>query len=97
MELMAVIRALSDLSEKHDVTLFTDSQYVVKGMSEWLSGWKRRGWKSSTGEGVKNVELWQELDRISGQHKVTWRWVRGHNGHPGNERADALANMGVPH
>lgn len=96
MELLAVIQALTDLPSKHTVTLFTDSQYVVKGMSEWLAGWKRRGWKSSTGEGVKNVELWQRLDQLSSQHVVTWRWVRGHNGHPGNERADELANLGVP-
>lgn len=95
MELMAVIRALTELPEKHNVTLFTDSQYVVKGMSEWLPGWKRRGWKTAGGEPVKNVELWQALETISGSHLVSWQWVRGHNGHPGNERADELANMGV--
>jgi ribonuclease HI len=96
MELMAVIEALTRLPGAHQVALFTDSQYVVKGMSEWLAGWKRRGWKSASGDAVKNRELWERLDRLTGQHRVTFHWVRGHNGHPGNERADALANLGVP-
>lgn len=96
MELTAVIRALESLEAPHTVTLFTDSQYVVKGMTEWLSGWKRRGWASSTGEPVKNQDLWSLLDRVASLHRVDWRWVRGHNGHPGNERADQLANLGVP-
>jgi ribonuclease HI len=95
MELTAVIQALNCLDQKHSVTMVTDSQYVVKGMSEWMSGWKRRGWKSSTGEVVKNIDLWKELDKASAQHAVTWQWVRGHCGHPGNERADELANRGV--
>jgi len=96
MELMAVIESLAKLPTAHQVAMFTDSQYVVKGMNEWVAGWKRRGWKTSTGEAVKNRELWEQLDRLAAQHRVTWNWVRGHNGHPGNERADVLANMGVP-
>lgn len=95
MELMAVIKALTHLESMHVVTVMTDSQYVVKGMSEWLAGWKRRGWKGSTGEPVKNIELWQQLDAAAAKHYLKWQWVRGHNGHPGNERADALANLGV--
>lgn len=96
MELMAVIKALTQLPSEHQVAMFTDSQYVVKGIDEWLAGWKRRGWKTSSGEAVKNKELWQQLDAMNSKHKVTWNWVRGHNGHPGNERADELANLGVP-
>jgi ribonuclease HI len=96
MELTAVIQALTALENKHRVAIFTDSQYVIKGITEWMSGWKRRGWKSSTGDAVKNVDLWKQLDAASAKHLVEWNWVRGHNGHPGNERADALANMGVP-
>jgi ribonuclease HI len=95
MELLAVINALGSLKGRHQVVVWTDSQYVVKGMTEWLAGWKRRGWKSSTGEAVKNIELWTALDAAAAGQAVTWRWVRGHNGHPGNERADELANMGV--
>lgn len=96
MEMMAVIEALTQLPGVHQVALFTDSQYVVKGIDEWLPGWKRRGWKTSAGEAVKNKELWQQLDSLNSKHRVTWNWVRGHNGHPGNERADELANLGVP-
>lgn len=96
MELMAVIEALTQLSGAHEVAMFTDSQYVTKGIDEWLPGWKRRGWKTSGGEPVKNQELWQQLDSVNSKHRVTWNWVRGHNGHPGNERADQLANLGVP-
>jgi ribonuclease HI len=96
MELMSVIEALAGLPAAHEVALFTDSKYVSDGITAWLSGWKRRGWKTSSGEAVKNKELWQQLDSLNGKHRVTWNWVRGHNGHPGNERADELANMGVP-
>jgi ribonuclease HI len=96
MELTAVIQALQSLDAKHNVTMFTDSEYVIKGLTEWLPGWKRRGWKTSTGAAVKNIELWQQLDQLASRHAVAWNWVRGHNGDPGNERADALANMGVP-
>jgi ribonuclease HI len=95
MELQAVIESLNALKRPCDVTLHTDSQYVQKGISEWIHGWKARGWKTSTKEPVKNADLWQALDIAQSVHKVDWRWVRGHNGHPGNERADMLANRGV--
>ena len=97
MEMTAVIEALSALKRPCHVRLHVDSQYVLKGMTEWLPGWKARGWKTSAKEPVKNVDLWQKLDGLvnSGEHRIEWRWVRGHNGDPGNERADALANKGV--
>ena len=95
MELRAVIEALAALTRPCDVVLHTDSQYVQKGISEWIHGWKARGWKTAAKEPVKNEDLWKQLDAAQGQHKVEWKWVRGHNGHPGNERADGLANRGV--
>ncbi|MES2298154.1 MAG: ribonuclease HI [Pseudomonadota bacterium] len=95
MELRAVIEALNLLKRPCEVVLHTDSQYVQKGISEWIHGWKARGWKTAAKEPVKNVDLWQALDQAQAQHAVEWRWVRGHNGHPGNERADVLANRGV--
>ncbi len=95
MELRAVIEALSILTRPCDVVLHTDSQYVQKGISEWIHGWKARGWKTAAKEPVKNEDLWKALDLAQHQHKVEWKWVRGHNGHPGNERADVLANRGV--
>jgi ribonuclease HI len=95
MELKAVIEALSALTRPCDVVVHTDSQYVQKGISEWIHGWKARGWKTAAKAPVKNVDLWQALDAAQARHTVQWRWVRGHNGHPGNERADALANRGV--
>ena len=97
MELMAVIQALSALQRPCEVTLFLDSQYVLKGITEWLPGWKAKGWRTASKQPVKNVELWQQLDALvqQGGHRIDWRWVRGHNGDPGNERADALANRGV--
>jgi ribonuclease HI len=97
MELMAVIQALSALKRPCQVVLHVDSQYVLKGITEWVSGWKAKGWRTASKQPVKNVELWQELDRIVREsgHQIDWRWVRGHNGDPGNERADALANRGV--
>ncbi len=97
MELMAVIQALSALKRPCEVTLFLDSQYVLKGITEWLPGWKAKGWRTASKQPVKNVELWQQLDALvqQGGHQIDWRWVRGHNGDPGNERADALANRGV--
>ncbi len=95
MELQAVIESLNALKRPCDVTLHTDSQYVQKGISEWIHGWKIRGWKTAAKEPVKNADLWQALDIAQSVHKVDWRWVRGHNGHPGNERADMLANRGV--
>lgn len=97
MELTAVIEALAALRRPCHVTLHVDSQYVLKGMTEWMTGWKARGWKTATRQAVKNVDLWQRLDELvnTSDHKIDWRWVRGHNGDPGNERADALANLGV--
>ena len=95
MELQAVIEALTALKRPCTVVLHTDSQYVQKGISEWIHGWKARGWKTSTKEPVKNEDLWKALDATQTMHTIEWRWVRGHNGHPGNERADMLANRGV--
>jgi ribonuclease HI len=94
MELMAVIEALSTLTRPCNVVVHTDSQYVQKGISEWIHGWKKRGWKTAAKEPVKNADLWQALDAAQARHQVEWRWVRGHNGHAGNERADQLANRG---
>ena len=95
MELMAVIKALGALKRPCRVVIHTDSQYVQKGMSEWLANWKRRGWRTADKKPVKNADLWQALDALVGEHEVSWRWVRGHAGDPGNERADQLANQGV--
>lgn len=91
MELMAAIRALEALTEPCAVRLHTDSRYVQQGISEWLPGWKRRGWKTSGGGAVKNRDLWQRLDEAAQRHRVDWRWVKGHAGHPDNERVDQLA------
>jgi ribonuclease HI len=97
MELLAVIRALEALKRPCAVTLHVDSQYVLKGMTEWLAGWKAKGWRTAAKQPVKNQELWQELDELVNRkgHAIEWRWVRGHDGDPGNERADELANLGV--
>ena len=95
MELTAVIRALESLTRPCEVALYTDSQYVKNGIESWIHGWKRNGWKTADRKPVKNAELWRELDELAAQHRVAWHWVRGHNDHPGNERADALANRGV--
>lgn len=95
MELTAAIEALKQVPEKAKVDLYTDSQYVEKGLSNWLAGWKRKQWKTASGDPVKNVELWKALDALYQKRQVTLHWVRGHNGHPGNERADTLANLGV--
>ncbi len=95
MELTAVIRGLEALKRPCRIALYTDSQYVVKGMTEWLSGWKKKGWKNSAKEPVKNVDLWQQLEQLALQHEIEWNWVKGHAGHPENERADELANKGV--
>jgi ribonuclease HI len=95
MELTAVIEALAALKRSCDVVIHTDSQYVKLGITEWMRQWERRGWKTADRKPVKNVELWQRLDEQVRRHKVQWRWVRGHSGNPGNERADALANRGV--
>ena len=95
MELMAVIRALELLKEQNDITVFTDSTYVQKGISEWIINWKRNGWKSSNKKTVKNKDLWVELDNLNDLMSVKWQWIKGHAGHSGNERADYLANLGV--
>jgi ribonuclease HI len=95
MELMAVIEALNVLKRPCDIVLHTDSQYVQKGISEWIIGWKARGWKTAAKAPVKNVDLWKALDTARERHKIDWRWIKGHAGHEGNERADALANKGV--
>jgi ribonuclease HI len=97
MELMAVIQALSALKRPCEVQLHVDSLYVLKGMTEWLKGWKAKGWRTAAKQPVKNVELWQALDELvnNAGHSIKWQWVRGHDGDPGNERADLLANLGV--
>ncbi len=95
MELMAVIQALRLLKRPCQVRVHTDSQYVQKGMKEWLPNWKARGWRTADKKPVKNADLWQELDTLAAQHELSWLWVRGHAGDPGNERADQLANEGV--
>ena len=95
MEMTAVIEALRSLSRRCDAIVYTDSSYVQKGISEWIHGWKRNGWKTADKKPVKNADLWQELDQLAAGHKIEWRWVRGHAGHPENERADQLANRGV--
>ncbi len=95
MELTAVIRALEAMKRPVRARIHTDSQYVQKGISEWIHGWKRNGWKTSDKKPVKNADLWQELDTLTRQHQLEWLWVKGHAGDPGNERADALANRGI--
>ena len=95
MEMMAVIEALGQLSGPSRVRVFTDSQYVQKGISEWLPGWKARRWRTAANQPVKNVDLWQRMDALAAQHQIQWLWVKGHAGHPENERADALANRGI--
>jgi ribonuclease HI len=97
MELTAVIRALESLEARSRVRLYTDSQYVQKGITEWIHDWKRRGWRTAGRKPVKNVDLWMRLDELARGHEVEWHWVRGHAGHPENERADALANKGIDH
>lgn len=95
MELTAAIRALEALTRPCVVDLYTDSQYVRHGMTEWLAGWKKKGWVNARKEPVKNADLWQELDRLSKMHTIRWHWVRGHSGHPENEKADELANLAI--
>lgn len=95
MELTAVIRALEVLQRPSRLHIVTDSQYVLHGITQWLAGWKRRGWRTADGKPVKNQELWERLDELLAPHQAEWTWVRGHTGHPENERADALANRGI--
>lgn len=95
MELMAVIEGLNSLKRSCSVQITTDSQYVLKGITEWMAGWKQRGWRTAAKKPVKNVDLWQALDTALSAHQVQWQWVKGHSGHPDNERADQLANRGI--
>ena len=95
MELTAVIESLALLKRHTPVAIYTDSEYVKNGITSWIHGWKKRGWKTADNKAVKNIELWQKLDTLVAAHEVQWHWVRGHAGDPGNERADALANRGV--
>ena len=95
MELTAVIRAIEALKRSVRVRMHTDSQYVQKGISIWIHDWKKRGWRTADKKPVKNIDLWRRLDELAAQHEIEWIWIKGHAGHPGNERADALANLGV--
>lgn len=95
MELLAAINALETLARASDITIVTDSQYVKNGVTSWIHSWKRNGWKTSAKKPVKNVELWQRLDEAQARHNVNWEWVKGHAGHPENERADELAREGM--
>jgi ribonuclease HI len=95
MELTAAIRALEALKKPATVHLHTDSQYLQKGISEWIRNWKRNGWRTASKQPVKNADLWQRLDELAARHQIKWCWVKGHAGHAGNERADALANRGM--
>lgn len=96
MELRAAIEALKALKKNCHITIYSDSKYVVLGMTEWIHGWKKKAWKNANKKPVANQDLWQELDQTSQRHEVQWEWVKGHAGHPGNERADELARMAVP-
>lgn len=95
MELMAAIKALESLSRSCTVDLTTDSQYVRLGITEWMTNWKKRGWKTAAKKPVKNVDLWRRLDDVAAKHHINWHWVKGHSGHAENERADLLANKGI--
>ncbi len=96
MELMAAIRALEALTKPSAITVHTDSRYVMDGVTQWLPRWKKSGWKTADKKPVKNEDLWRKLDEACARHQVHWRWVRGHSGHPENERADALARAAIP-
>jgi ribonuclease HI len=95
MELTAVIRALEALKRPSEVRIFTDSEYVRRGITEWVKSWKARGWKTADRKPVKNQDLWEQLDKLASGHKIDWRWVKGHAGIPGNERVDRLANEAI--
>ncbi len=96
MELTAAIEALRALKRPTRVRMFTDSKYVMQGIETWIHGWKKNGWRTSDKKPVKNIDLWQALDALAAQQQIEWRWVKGHSGDPGNERADALSNDGIP-
>ena len=95
MELLAVINALAALKRQVRARVYTDSQYVRLGMTEWLAGWKARGWRTADRKAVKNQDLWERLDELAASHDIEWHWVKGHSGNPGNERCDALANAAI--
>ena len=95
MELTAVIRALEALKRPSEARIFTDSEYVRRGITEWVKSWKTRGWKTADRKPVKNQDLWERLDALAAEHKIEWRWVKGHSGVPGNERVDRLANQAI--
>ena len=95
MELTAAIEALNALKRPSEVELHTDSKYVMHGITEWMRNWKKRGWKTASKKPVKNQDLWMALDEAIGRHDITWKWVKGHDGNPGNEEADRLANLGI--
>lgn len=95
MELTATIKALKEIKESCEITLFTDSKYVIQGIEEWIHNWKIKGWKGANKKPVKNMKLWKELDELRDQHNIKWEWVKGHSGDPGNETADMLANRGI--
>jgi len=96
MELMAAIMALESLTKPCDIALHTDSKYVLQGITEWMVNWKKRGWKTAAKKPVKNADLWRRLDAAIERHQIKWVWVKGHSGNVGNEKADSLANQGVP-
>lgn len=96
MEMLAVIKALESLDQPCALIIVTDSKYVLQGMTEWIAGWKRRGWKTASRKPVLNQDLWERLDALVQRHQVRWEWVRGHSGHPQNERVDALARLAIP-
>ncbi len=95
MEMMAAIKGLKALKKPCHIIMHTDSQYLLRGITEWMPGWKKRGWTTASKKPVKNDDLWKNLDRLVQDHDIEWKWVRGHSGHPGNERADQLANRGI--
>ena len=95
MELKAAIMALRELKEPCEITFYTDSKYVLKGIEEWIYNWKKRGWVGANKKPIKNIELWKELDELRDEHTIKWNWVKGHSGDPGNEAADMLANRGI--
>ena len=95
MELTAAIQALEALKRSSEIVLYTDSTYLKQGITEWLDGWKARGWRTASKKPVKNEDLWRDLETATQRHDISWRWVRGHSGHPGNERADRLANRAI--
>lgn len=96
MELQAAIESLKALNKKCHITIYSDSKYVIQGITEWIHGWKKNGWKNASKKPVANQDLWEALDIQAARHDVIWKWVKGHAGHPGNERADELARKGIP-